>query len=175
MFQIGGTRLYISFIINVRLYICMVVLVLVECSFIESLITDVNMPFVFYPGTGKFCMAGCDVHFHKVILFKQFEYNFCLPHYLKRLLEGKVYSYPVKGCPDLVFSFTGPIIFISNYEDVTDVALRSRLLFVRASQAYWEGEEVSTVLPAEEVCSSPFVIKLPTMETLTSFSNDEVI
>ena len=47
-------------------------------------------------------MQGFREGFHRVILFEEIKYTFALPHFLKRLLEGKTFSYSVKGCPDLM-------------------------------------------------------------------------
>lgn len=33
---------------------------------------------------------------------------------MKRLLEGRPYAYPVKCVLDLIISFKGPVIFVSN-------------------------------------------------------------
>lgn len=121
-----------------------------KSTFVETCIGRVNMKYVFYPGVGKFFMQDFDESVHKIILFEEFEYKFCVVSMLKRLLEGKPYAYPVKCGLDKIFVFRGPIIFVSNFNDVEDVALKSRLYFVSAETPYWEG--IQAALPKKEVC-----------------------
>ena len=68
-----------------------------KTSYVERVIGFKNLPFVFYPGIGKFFMQGFREEFHRIILFEEFEFNYNLPHFLKRLLEGQPYAYSVKG------------------------------------------------------------------------------
>ena len=69
----------------------------------------------------------------------------------------------------------GRRIFISNYEDVSDSALRSRMLFVRALVPFWEGVEVPTLLPTEEDVPSVSIAQVPTMaEDTSEESTDEL-
>lgn len=119
-----------------------------KTSLIELLIGRNNMKYVFYPGVGKFFMQDFDGNFHKIILFEEFNYSFCVVSKLKRLLEGKKDSYAVKCCSDKLILFRGPIIFISNFEEVGDYALRNRLLFVSADTPYYR--EAKGPLPKTE-------------------------
>lgn len=112
-----------------------------KSSLIENFIGVENMGYVFYPGVGKFFMQGFKVNFHKVILFEEFDSTFYPYSYLKRLLEGRMYSYPVKCSSELNFAFKGPIIFVSNFFNITDQALLSRLLVIRAENPFWQYEE----------------------------------
>lgn len=109
-----------------------------KSTFIERIIGADNMPYVFYPDVGKFFMQSFEEKFHKVILFEEFEYKFAVLSLLKRLLEGRSYSYPVKCGVAKMITFKGPIIFVSNDNDVTDDAMRNRMMFVSASSPYWE-------------------------------------
>ncbi|KAK9751746.1 hypothetical protein QE152_g4852 [Popillia japonica] len=54
-----------------------------------------------------------DVDFHRAIIFEEFDvgqYNMAM---LKRLCEGRNYSYPVSRTRDRTMKFCGPIIFVS--------------------------------------------------------------
>lgn len=51
---------------------------------------------------------------------------------LKRLLEGRMYAYLVKGLSGKLIQFKGPIVFISNYNDVIENTFVNRLKFVHA-------------------------------------------
>lgn len=106
---------------------------------------------VFHPGCGKFLMQGFNPYVHKVILFEEFDYAFHNTSQLKRLIEGEPFSYPVKCGEDKIIAFRGPIIFVSNFEIVDDMALRNRLHFVSASTPYFEVSCVA--IPKEEVNS----------------------
>lgn len=124
-----------------------------KSSFIERCIGRVNMPFVYYPGVGKFFMQDYDPFFHKVILFEEFTYEYHCIGMLKRLMEGRSYSYPVKGLSDRVLIHKGPIIFISNhYSDSYDSAFLSRLFVVSAEEAFWDS--LVSCIPKEEVDAS---------------------
>lgn len=109
-----------------------------KSTFVENVVGEQNMPYVFYPGVGKFFMAGFNVNFHRVILFEEFEYKFYPVSLLKRLCEGRPAAFPVKCEPDKLIKFQGPIIFISNFNVISDEAFKSRLLFVNADVPYWE-------------------------------------
>lgn len=125
-----------------------------KSSVIEMLIGKHNLKYVYYPGVGKFFMQTFDNSFHKVIVFEEFNFRFYKPSFLKRLLENRCYSYPVKCKDDNVFSFNGPIIFISN-EDITDTcydtALLGRLQIINADCRFWQGTETSILNVKEEV------------------------
>lgn len=112
-----------------------------KSSFIESLIGPRNLKYVFYPGVGKFFMQDFDEQYHKVIVFEEFDYQYCCVSMLKRLLEGKAYSYPVKCMSDRVIEFRGPIIFVSNYREITEEAVLNRLKIVHADVPYWHHEK----------------------------------
>lgn len=129
-----------------------------KSSLIEKLIGKCNMKYVYYPGVGKFFMQTFDPFFHKVVIFEEFNYRFYQPSFLKRLLENRVYSYPVKCSSDNIFAFNGPIIFVSN-EDIRDVcqdeALLGRLLIVNAYCQFWQAAEKEGPIIKEESLSSP--------------------
>ncbi|KAK9754581.1 hypothetical protein QE152_g1101 [Popillia japonica] len=55
---------------------------------------------VYYPGVGRYFMRHFDVDFHRAIVFEEFDvgqYNVAM---LKRLCEGRNYSYPVSRTRD---------------------------------------------------------------------------
>lgn len=101
-------------------------------------------------------MRTFDCHYHKVILFEEFNIRFYKSSFLKRLLQNRTYSYPVKCNSDNVFCFNGSIIFISN-EDVRnvcyDTALLGRLQIINAMNPYWQGSLVEVPSVMEEVDS----------------------
>lgn len=96
---------------------------------------------LFFPGVGNFFMQGFNQYVHKLIIFEEF----CIEYYplsmLKRLLEGREYTYPVKCCPDQVFKYVGPVIFVSNVsvEGCKDNAFLSRLKVVHADRFVEDG------------------------------------
>lgn len=137
-----------------------------KSTYIENLIGLDNLKYVFYPGVGKFFMQDFDVHYHKVVLFEEFEYKFCVPSFLKRLLEGRLFAYPVKGQSDKIFKFDGPIIFISNFYHIEDIALLNRLFVVEADSPYWENESVK--VPKEENDSEEIVVLSSSEDELSS-------
>lgn len=59
-------------------------------------------------------MQGFDPFFYKVTVFEEFNIQLYKGSFLKHLLEGRPYAYPVKCGSDSIFSFKGPIIFIPN-------------------------------------------------------------
>lgn len=120
-----------------------------KSAYVERVIGFHNLKYVFYPGVGKFFMQDYDEKVHKVIVFEEFDYKFVLTSHLKRLLEGRPYAYSVKGLSDRMICFTGPIIFISNFNEINDDAIRNRLLFVSADVPYWQGIEAN--VPKAEV------------------------
>lgn len=132
-----------------------------KSTFIERIIGLDNMPYVFLPDVGKFFMQSFEVNYHRVILFEEFEYKFAVTSLLKRLLEGRAYAYPVKCGIAKLITFKGPIIFVSNANDVNDDALCNRLLFVSANTPYWEAPLAATPKVEEvekenmeEICES---------------------
>ena len=108
-----------------------------KTTFVECMLGKGNSGSIFYPGVGKFFMQDFDPQYHKVILFEEFDSKFYNSAQLKRLLEGKPFAYPVKGTIDKMITFRGPIIFVSNYDEMTDLPLRSRCLFVSAETPYF--------------------------------------
>lgn len=114
-----------------------------KSTLIERLILRKNLKFVFYPGVGKFFMQGFDINYHKIIVFEEFDIKYYCLSMLKRLLEGRKFSYPVKCDMDLTFSFCGPVIFVSNYNEIVEEALINRLLFVSAHSPFWEAMEAA--------------------------------
>lgn len=130
------------------------------------------MKFVFYPGVGKFFMGGFDVMFHKVIVFEEFDIRFYKGSFLKRLLEGREYAYPVKCQNDLVMKFKGPIIFVSN-NDIRDVcydyALLGRISILYADCCFWQGTSWSEgACRKEEVVSEEEVGEISPAKTISS-------
>lgn len=89
---------------------------------------------VYYPDVGKFFMNGFRKGFHQVILFEEFNYQYHILDMIKRLIEGRMFSYPRKCVDALSFQFDGPVIFVSNHHlDVNvDPAFISRLNIVFA-------------------------------------------
>ncbi|KAK9754584.1 hypothetical protein QE152_g1104 [Popillia japonica] len=121
-----------------------------KTTYVESLIGRHNLRYVFRPGIGNFFMQDFRADFHRVILFEEFD---CKAHnlsLLRRLCEGRQHAFPVKCERDLLVAFRGPIIFVTNFDDVENEALRSRLLFVHASVPYWESERVDVPKAEEE-------------------------
>lgn len=140
-----------------------------KTSFIESCIGRSNMHSVFYPGAGRFFMSDFNSDIHKVIVFEEFESKYHIIGMLKRLLEGKTFSYPVKCSPSLVMAFRGPIIFITNEPFDMDDAMANRLLCVSATRPYWQDDAV----PVAEVKSEDTVDETP-YETIELSSEEEV-
>lgn len=114
---------------------------------------SIDLPEVYCPGVGKFFMGEFDPLVHKAIVFEEFEYKYYPIALLKRLVEGRRGTYMVKCCPTKSFAFHGPIIFVSNYEEITDVAFRSRLTIVNATTPYWMEDKVEIPSTEEGSCS----------------------
>lgn len=110
--------------------------------FVEYLI-GCNKDYVYYPGVGKFFMQDFDPSFHKLIVFEEIDIKYHVPSMLKRLLEGRSFAYSIKGLSDKVISFRGPIIFVSNFYEIDNIALQNWLKFIYANCPYWEDAEVS--------------------------------
>lgn len=120
-----------------------------KSTYIEFMIGACNRDLIYFPGVGKFFMQGYKPGFHKVILFEEFHSEYYPHGMLKRLLEGRPFSYPVKGSLDLKLVHRGPIIFVSNYyPNDFDDALKGRFVFVSAPVGFWEMAEA--LLPKEE-------------------------
>lgn len=147
-----------------------------KSTMVERLVGKNNMKYVFYPGVGKFVMQGFDPFFHKLIIFEEFNILFYKPSFLKRLLEGRSYSYPVKCGPDSVFYFKGPIIFISN-DDIkchcNDYALLGRLNIINAVQPYWQGVLKARIPVVKKEILSPEV-EISPAKTVSSCTDEEV-
>lgn len=137
-----------------------------KSTYVEKMIGKSNMDCVYFPGVGKFFMQGYRPGFHKIIIFEEFDIKYFCQSMLKRLLEGRKYSYPVKCGLDLNIVHTGPIIFVSNYvyDDCMDDALKSRFLFVSAEVPYWEALEACIPKEETDVCED---------EESISISSDE--
>ena len=88
---------------------------------------DCAQSFVYYPDKGKYFMETFDPEIHKVILFEEFDVNDFPVNSLKRLAGAEMYKYSVKGKRGRDLQFFGPIIFVSNYLNITDKALLDRL------------------------------------------------
>lgn len=133
------------------------------------------MKYAFYPGVGKLFMQGFDPFYHKVIIFEEFNIQFYKYSFLKRLLEGRNYSYPVKCGPDSTFYFKSPIIFISNYDindHCSDFALLGRLRIIQAVCPFWQGvlrEEVPLV--KEEILTPP--VEISPAKTVSSATDSD--
>lgn len=129
------------------------------------------------PCVGKFFIQGFDPFFHKVIVFEEFNMLFYKSSFLKRLLEGRSYSYPIKCGPDSTFFFKGPIIFVSN-DDVRDncydYVLLGRLKFVNANCKYWQGEvEAESVSCKEEASGVGDETSLSLVEVLSGGTDED--
>lgn len=120
---------------------------------IEKLVGKSNLKYAYFPGVGKFFVQSSDPHFHKFIIFEEFNYRFYQPSFLKRLLENRTFAYPVKCSSDNVFQFCGPDIFISNevIRDIwNDCARLGRLQIVHASVPFWQSLEKEVPCIKEE-------------------------
>lgn len=129
-----------------------------KTSLIESLVGRANMKFEFFPGIGKFFMQGFDPEFHKIIIFEEFNINFYKGSFLKRLLEGRKYAYPIKYGLDSVFNFKGPTVFVSNNDirdECYDYALLGRLKIVHANCCYWQGVRNEALVEVKVEIPSP--------------------
>lgn len=144
-----------------------------KSTLVEQLIGRENMKYVFYPDVGKFAFQDFDVNFHKLILFEEFNIDVHIDSFLKRLLEGRTFAAPVKGCSSKLLSFHGPVIFVSNFEKVQDMALRSRLLFVQADAPYYEAP--SGPLPKEEERDSGEELETFEISSTSSSSSEEEV
>ncbi|KAK9711195.1 hypothetical protein QE152_g25568 [Popillia japonica] len=91
-------------------------------------------------------MRHFDANLHHAIVFEEFDvgqYNVAM---LKRLCEGRNYSYPVSRTRDRTMTFRGPIIFVSP----DDTYIRSaagepflrRLFAVHAAVPYWHADRI---------------------------------
>ncbi|KAK9675184.1 RNA helicase [Popillia japonica] len=119
-----------------------------KTCFISKLIGLHNERYVYYPSQdARFFMEGYRENFHKIIVFEEFNLKTFDTSMLKRLCEGRTYSYPVKHAPAKLITFRGPIIFISNFHEILDPAFRSRLEIVYADVPFWTGRPA--VLPRE--------------------------
>lgn len=140
-----------------------------KTTFVEKLIGEINQNYIFYPGVGKFCMQDFRPMFHKIILFEEFHYEFYPKGMLKRLLEGRKAAYPVKCSSDSVFSFSGPIIFVSNENNVDDDAIKARLKFVEADVPFWT--MASAAVPKEEEVQEEEVFQISSDEETAYVQN----
>lgn len=77
-------------------------------------------------------MQGFNLNFHHVILCEEFDIKFYPVSMLKRLCEGRPFSFPVKCEADNIISFQGSIIFVSNFIDIEDQGLLNRLFVISA-------------------------------------------
>lgn len=108
-----------------------------KSTFVRKLIGKAFLPYVFYPEKGQFFMQEFSQNRHKIIVFEEFDYYDFPLNGLKRLLAGEEYSYSVKGEKAINITFTGPIIFVSNFNEIKDKALLSRLVIVHANKCFW--------------------------------------
>lgn len=106
-----------------------------KTSLIESLF--MNMGYCYFPDVGKFFMTGFEPGRHKFIVFEEFNLQYHIEDFLKRLLEGRQFSYPVKGTSPLELCYTGPVVFVSNDNIVCSPALQARLEIVYAETPYF--------------------------------------
>lgn len=106
-----------------------------KSTYIERLIGKRNMVYVFMPDVGKFAFQSFDERIHKLILFEEFDLKFHCVSMLKRLLESRPFVAPVKCGAGKMITFTGPVIFVSNYCEIEDDALKNRLLVVEARES----------------------------------------
>ncbi|KAK9694579.1 Tc5 transposase DNA-binding domain [Popillia japonica] len=117
---------------------------------------------VYYPGVGRYFMRHFDADVHHAIVLEEFDvgqYNVAM---LKRLCEGRNYSYPVSRTRDRTMTFRGPIIFVSP----DDTYIRSaagepflrRLFAVHAAVPYWHAEKI--IVPDSSAAGEPFLRRL---------------
>lgn len=145
-----------------------------KSSLVEKLIGRSNLKYVFYPGLGKFFMQSFDIHFHKFIVFEEFNIRFFKPSFLKRLLENRSYAYPVKCGSDNIFAFNGPIFFVSN-EDIREVCydsgLLGRLKIIDAYTPFWQGILKEVPFVKEETLSGSTFAE--SCQTISSWETDD--
>lgn len=74
---------------------------------------------------------------HKLVIFINLyylkylsTYTVHIPSFIKILLESRPFLASVKGGYGKIVKFTDPVIFVSNYDCVSDDAIRSPRLFV---------------------------------------------
>lgn len=111
------------------------------------------------------------IRIFSVIVFEEFNISFYKSSFLKRLLDGRKYAYPVKCGLDLVCNFKGPIFFVSNNDirdSYYDYALLGRLEFVFANCPYWEGLKFELQDEVKVEISSPETYEEGSVETLSS-------
>ncbi|KAK9758453.1 hypothetical protein QE152_g604 [Popillia japonica] len=120
-----------------------------KTCFVSKLIGLHNERYVYYPSQDvRFFMEGFRENFFKIIVFEEFNVRNFYISMLKRPCEGRTYSYPVKHAPAKLITFRGPVIFISNFHEILDPALKSRLEIVYADVPFWTGRPA--VRPRED-------------------------
>lgn len=120
-----------------------------KSTFIQKIIGENCLPFIFYPEKGQFFMQEFSSYRHKVILFEEFDIRDFPINALKRLLAGETYPYSVKSQKPKIIKFIGPIIFVSNFNEIQDAALKGRLKIVYVNKPYWNDEKI--LIPKSEL------------------------
>ena len=116
-----------------------------KSTFVEKLIDFEKMlPFVFFPDKGNFFMQGFDPLIHKVILFEDFNLNDYTIGDIKRLTGAEMHKYSIKGKTGIDLQFFGPIIFASNFMNITNDGLLKNLKIVHAVEPFWEQKSTLT-------------------------------
>lgn len=102
-----------------------------KSTLIEEIIRGAN---VCQPFPSEFGFSGYLPGRTQVILFEEFEWSVWRPfnYILKRIVEGRRVEVNVKGKPPMLIEHRGLVIFVSNENNVSDEALISRLIMVRA-------------------------------------------
>lgn len=106
-----------------------------KTTLIESLF--IQMDYCYYPDVGKFFMTGFDSGLHKFIVFEEFDIQYHVVNFLKRLLEGRNFGYCVKGSDPKFLNYQGPVVFVSNDLPSFCPALESRLEVIHADTPYF--------------------------------------
>lgn len=88
---------------------------------------------VFYPSCGRFFMTGFRMHYHTVIVFEEFSLDRYSEDHLKRLTEGRMYSFDVKYEVPLCFANECPVIYVCNNFPSFSDAMIDRLCVVHAN------------------------------------------
>lgn len=109
-----------------------------KSTVVENLVGNRNASRIFYPGVGKFGFQDFDSSVHEVIVFEEYESQYYCNSMLKRLLEGRVFSAPVKCGSDKLIEFNGPVIFVSNFgPPADDQAFCNRVLEIVGDAPYY--------------------------------------
>lgn len=123
-----------------------------KTSLIERLIGKNNMDCVYMPISGQFAFGDFCEKF-KLVLFEEFELELWSSQLglIKRLCEGRKFAVDVKYGYRKEVCFKGPVIFVSNFEKITDMAVRRRLHFVCGLAPFWGPAIVKTEISEDAI------------------------